>query len=54
MQNTFGSLLTAMITPLTGNSVNYEQVAELAKHLADRGSDGLVITGHNRESRSFK
>ncbi|NLL22092.1 MAG: 4-hydroxy-tetrahydrodipicolinate synthase [Firmicutes bacterium] len=51
MQNTFGSLLTAMITPFDRQQrVNYEQVAELAKHLADRGSDGLVITGTTGES----
>lgn len=51
MQNTFGTLLTAMITPFDRQQrVNYEQVAELAKYLAGRGSDGLVITGTTGES----
>ncbi len=51
MQNAFGSLLTAMITPFDGQQrVNYEQVAELARYLASRGSDALVITGTTGES----
>ncbi len=51
MQNAFGSLLTAMVTPFDRQQrVNHEQVAKLAKQLTDRGSDGLVITGTTGES----
>jgi len=51
LRNNFGSLLTAMITPFDRQQkVDYEQVAKLAKYLADRGSDGLVITGTTGES----
>lgn len=51
MQNNFGSLITAMITPFDHHqNVNYEQVAELANYLADKGSDGLVVTGTTGES----
>ena len=47
----FGQVLTAMITPFTENGqVDYEQVWRLARHLADHGSDGLVVTGTTGES----
>jgi 4-hydroxy-tetrahydrodipicolinate synthase len=47
----FGRLLTAMITPFNPDeSVNYEAVARLARHLIDTGSDGIVVTGTTGES----
>lgn len=47
----FGSLITAMVTPFDENlKVDYNQVAELAKHLSDTGSDSLVLSGTTGES----
>ncbi|MDJ1176513.1 4-hydroxy-tetrahydrodipicolinate synthase [Roseofilum capinflatum] len=47
----FGRVLTAMITPFTAEgSVNYGGAEELAVHLVDNGSDGLVICGTTGES----
>ncbi len=46
----FGELLTAMVTPFTSEgTVDYEQAAELARHLVDNGSDGLVVLGTTGE-----
>ncbi len=54
MNNPFGSLLTAMITPFDHNlNVDYEKVAEIALLLIDKTSDGLVITGTTGESPSL-
>lgn len=50
-KNYFGSLITAMVTPFDENlEVDYNQVAELAKHLSNTGSDGLVLSGTTGES----
>lgn len=47
----FGRVLTAMITPFkTDGSVNYEVAAELAVHLANNGTDTLVVCGTTGES----
>jgi len=47
----FGRLLTAMVTPFyPDESVNYEAAAQLARHLVDTGTDGLVVTGTTGES----
>lgn len=47
----FGSVLTAMVTPFDSNlAVDYEQAARLAEHLADNGSDGVVVAGTTGES----
>ncbi|QLE56903.1 4-hydroxy-tetrahydrodipicolinate synthase [Nostoc sp. TCL26-01] len=47
----FGRVLTAMITPFKQDgSVNYGVAAELAAHLADNGTDTLVICGTTGES----
>src|SRR3954465_12044196 len=47
----FGRLLTAMVTPMTRDGdVDYDGVQRLAVHLADRGNDGLVISGTTGES----
>lgn len=47
----FGRVLTAMITPFRDDgSVNYQVAEELAVHLADHGTDTLVICGTTGES----
>jgi 4-hydroxy-tetrahydrodipicolinate synthase len=47
----FGRVITAMVTPFTGDgSVNYAVAEELAAHLAARGSDGLLLCGTTGES----
>ena len=46
-----GEVLTAIVTPFhTDGSVDYERFRELAAHLVDHGSDGLVVTGTTGES----
>jgi 4-hydroxy-tetrahydrodipicolinate synthase len=47
----FGQIVTAMVTPFNAaGDVDYEVAAKLANHLADRGSDGLVVCGTTGES----
>ncbi len=47
----FGRVLTAMITPFREDgSVNYEVAEQLAAHLADNGSDAIVVCGTTGES----
>ena len=47
----FGRVLTAMITPFREDGiVNYEVAEKLAAHLADNGSDSLVVCGTTGES----
>jgi 4-hydroxy-tetrahydrodipicolinate synthase len=47
----FGRVLTAMITPFREDgSVNYEVAEKLAAHLADNGTDSLVVCGTTGES----
>ncbi|SHH06041.1 dihydrodipicolinate synthase [Thermosyntropha lipolytica DSM 11003] len=44
-------LMTAMITPYDQNlHVNYAKAAELARYLADNGSEGIVVSGTTGES----
>ncbi|MDD4803241.1 MAG: 4-hydroxy-tetrahydrodipicolinate synthase [Syntrophomonas sp.] len=44
-------MYTAMITPYDSDlQVNYERAGDIAEHLADTGSDGLVISGTTGES----
>lgn len=52
---TFGSVLTAMVTPLNDDfSVNYDQAAKLAVRLVESGgSDGLVVAGSTGESATL-
>jgi 4-hydroxy-tetrahydrodipicolinate synthase len=46
-----GEVLTAIVTPFNADgSVDYERFRELAQHLVDHGSDGLVVTGTTGES----
>lgn len=47
----FGHLLTAMITPFgPDGAVDHGRVWELAHHLVDTGSDGIVVAGTTGES----
>src|SRR5260221_5979221 len=48
----FGRMLTAMITPMTGDgAVDYDGAARLAEYLVtDMRNDGLVISGTTGES----
>src|SRR5438094_1027114 len=46
-----GEVLTAILTPFhPDGSVNVEKFRELAAHLVDHGSDGLVVAGTTGES----
>jgi 4-hydroxy-tetrahydrodipicolinate synthase len=46
-----GEVLTAIVTPFNADgSVNLEKFRELASHLVDHGSDGLVVAGTTGES----
>jgi 4-hydroxy-tetrahydrodipicolinate synthase len=46
-----GEVLTAILTPFhTDGSVNTDKFRELAAHLVDNGSDGLVVAGTTGES----
>ena len=47
----FGSLLTAMVTPMTADgSVDYAAAAALAVHLIEHGHDGVVLNGTTGEA----
>ena len=49
--NGFGRVLTAMVTPFSSDgSVNYAIAEKLAVHLADNGTDTLVVCGTTGES----
>ena len=46
-----GEILTAIVTPFRADgSVDYDRFRELAQHLVDHGSDGLVVTGTTGEA----
>ena len=46
-----GRVLTAIVTPFTDNgSVDFDAFQELARHLVENGSDGLVVAGTTGES----
>lgn len=48
--NTFGSILTAMITPFTETGeVDYQAAVDIAHYLLANGSDGLVVAGTTGE-----
>ena len=47
----FGKVLTAMVTPFKADgSINYDVAASLAKHLAENGTDTIVVCGTTGES----
>lgn len=51
MENNFGPLLTAMVTPFDRNlEVDYKEAAALATYLMENGSDGVVVAGTTGES----
>lgn len=51
MDHSLGDIITAMVTALNDDgSVNYEATADLAVHLVENGSDGLVVSGTTGES----
>jgi 4-hydroxy-tetrahydrodipicolinate synthase len=46
-----GSVITAMVTPFRADgAVDFERFRELASHLVENGSDGLVVSGTTGES----
>ena len=46
-----GEVLTAIVTPFNADgSVNVERFRELAAHVVDNGSDGIVVAGTTGES----
>ncbi len=47
----FGSVLTAMVTPMTADgAVDLSAAVKLAEHLVDQGNDGLVLNGTTGEA----
>lgn len=47
----FGRVLTAMVTPFTGDgALDVEGAQRLAEHLVDHGNDGIVVNGTTGES----
>ena len=47
----FGRVLTAMVTPFTADgSLDLAATATVARHLADNGHDGIVVSGTTGES----
>lgn len=47
----FGELITAMVTPFAADgSLDVARARELARHLVEHGSDGLVVCGTTGES----
>src|SRR6266705_5845427 len=51
MSALLGEVLTAIVTPFgRDGSVDFERFRELAQHLVERGSDGLVVAGTTGES----
>ncbi len=47
----FGSVLTAMVTPMTPDgAIDLEAGVALAKHLVEQGNDGLVLNGTTGEA----
>jgi 4-hydroxy-tetrahydrodipicolinate synthase len=51
---TFGTLLTAMVTPFAKDGeVDYDAAGQLAAKLVDDGCDGLVVTGTTGETSTL-
>ncbi len=51
MATNFGRLITAMVTPFDDNfEINYDRAGSLAEHLAENGSESIVIAGTTGES----
>jgi 4-hydroxy-tetrahydrodipicolinate synthase len=46
-----GRVLTAIVTPFTDDgAVDFDAFQDLARHLVENGSDGLVVAGTTGES----
>src|SRR3954454_23225028 len=46
-----GNVLTAIVTPFREDeSIDFDAFQELARHLVDHGSDGIVVAGTTGES----
>lgn len=51
LKTEFGRVLTAMVTPFSADgTVNYEMAERLAVHLAENGTDTIVVCGTTGES----
>lgn len=51
MNNNWGRIITAMVTPMDKNgNVNYDKALEMAKYLIKEGNTALVINGTTGES----
>src|SRR2546430_17627704 len=51
MKALLGEVLTAIVTPFgRDGAVDFERFRELAQHLVESGSDGLVVAGNTGES----
>lgn len=51
MQEAFGTVITAMVTPFTATGeLDRDATAALANHLVDSGNDGLVVNGTTGEA----
>lgn len=51
MTDSFGTILTAMVTPFTADlAVDHQRLAALARYLVDHASDGIVVAGTTGES----
>lgn len=51
MQDPFGTVITAMVTPFAPDgSLDTDGLAALAAHLVDEGNDGLVVNGTTGEA----
>jgi 4-hydroxy-tetrahydrodipicolinate synthase len=50
----FGSVVTAMVTPFNDDfTLDIDGAQDLARHLLDNGSDGLVVTGSTGEAATL-
>ena len=51
MRCDFGEVITALVTPMDENrNIDYEALEKLAAHLADNGSDSILVCGTTGES----
>jgi 4-hydroxy-tetrahydrodipicolinate synthase len=51
MDRSFGTIITAMVTPFDADlNVDHDGLAELAIHLVEHGSEGLVVAGTTGEA----
>src|SRR5690554_1367146 len=51
MSNPFGSLLTAMVTPMRDDgALDFDAAQDLARFLVAQGNDGLVLSGTTGEA----